>query len=403
MKLKTILYFMIFFSLLEAREPSPIPLPKTEVLSRSSYECADSCLMKYIERGDIFSFLSYAKNELENSELEEKRRFFQTLLNVSGDVEEAFVRIALLLPDKKIGRYALSVSKSTFAYLIARKVPFEVKSYFIEDETNSTLAKAIEEIEADEHSFVIAPLTERGVHILSKIETKPYIYIPTTHIRKIENKSENLIFGGIDYKKQVEELLSFLDVNDSLSMFFDDSQKGEELRELVLETLQNKGRNIDLKVDERVEKKQSNFKKLLNKDEVGGKYFINTTQLKSSILLSQLTANKQKPALILSTQINYSPNLLSMTQYRDRKNMLIANSISGRDNRDILNMNLLLNNDIRYNWINYSTTVGVDYFFSLITGKKREFQELLINNQIIYNIRIMKPQQASFVEIEKRN
>ena len=86
-----------------------------------------------------------------------------------------------------------------------------------------------------------------------------------------------------------------------------------------------------------------------------------------------------------------------MTQYGDRKNMIVANSIS--INKDMITeANALLSNDIVYDWINYSTTVGIDLFFNAITNTPREYPLSLVNNQISYPINLVKPSYARFVD-----
>jgi hypothetical protein len=401
--LKIFIHLLLLFTFLQSREPSPIPLPKTEILSRSSYECSELCLKRYLEKGDIFSFLSYSKDILDDQELEEKRRFFQTLLNISRSIDGAFVKIALIIPDKKIHTYSLSVAKSTFAYLLAREIPFQIENYYIDDEKNTTIRDTVKKVENDGFSFVIAPFTEDGAKILADLKTELYFYIPTINAKKIESSNPHLLFGGIDYESQIDELITYLDGNDSISIFYDDSPKGEELENLVSSSLEKIGNRIKVKRSERVQKDDSNFNRFFSRRNFRNRYFLNTPRLKSALILSQMTSNNETPSVVLSTQINYSPTILSMTQFIDRKNLLIANSISSRINRDVLSTNSILQNDIKYDWINYSTTVGIDYLFSLITGQKRLFQELLIKNQIIYNIRIMKPQEARFVEVKKKN
>ena len=113
--------------------------------------------------------------------------------------------------------------------------------------------------------------------------------------------------------------------------------------------------------------------------------------------MSQLTLYDVNATNILSTQINYDPLILSMTQYEDRKNMIIANSIT-QNNNILIETNSLLGNDIVYDWINYTTTVGVDYFFSLATKKDREYDIVLENNQMIYQIELLNPARYRFVK-----
>jgi len=107
------------------------------------------------------------------------------------------------------------------------------------------------------------------------------------------------------------------------------------------------------------------------------------------------------PYALFSTQINYNPLLLSLTQYDDRKNFYIANSI-GKSDTNLLAINKLLGNNILFDWINYSTSIGMDYIYTLYfnNNAKRLFNENIISNQVNYNISIVKPTKSSFKEID---
>ncbi|WP_321778168.1 hypothetical protein [Sulfurimonas sp.] len=134
-----------------------------------------------------------------------------------------------------------------------------------------------------------------------------------------------------------------------------------------------------------------------NKDIVEGSFFINTPIVKTGMIMSQLTLYDTNATNILSTQINYDPLILSITQYQDRKNMIVANSITNNNNI-LIEANSLLGNDIVYDWINYTTTVGVDYFFSLATREDREYKIAIEDNQMIYPIELLKPVKYRFVK-----
>ncbi|MDQ7068859.1 MAG: hypothetical protein Q9M40_13340 [Sulfurimonas sp.] len=111
--------------------------------------------------------------------------------------------------------------------------------------------------------------------------------------------------------------------------------------------------------------------------------------------MSQLTLYDTNATNILSTQINYDPLLLSMTQYSDRKDMVVANSITEHNNV-LIETNALLGNDIVYDWINYTTTIGVDYFYSLITDEERIYKAQIQNNQVVYEIELLQPSYSKF-------
>lgn len=400
-----LLTISIFILNLESREPrklSPIPLPETKILKKDTILCDDSCLDQLLINGQIFSFLANSDGEIENLWIKERKLILEASLNIKNSNEENVIKIALLLPETIIGRYSSSITKSIFSFLLAKDAKFVLKSYFIEDENNSSISTAIENITSDGFRFVIAPMTIDGAKIISELSPKLYFFFPTIHSENIFKRNEFLYFGGINYHSQIEKLLQYFD-GEKVALFYDDSTKGEELNNIVLDELNRTFPNMDLTTNEKVSKTSTDFSKLFkdNNSTVGQSYFINTTKVKSSIILAQLTTYDQEPKLILSTQINYTPILLSMTQPNDRKNMLIANSISKVEDETITDINLLLSNDINYDWINYSSTVGADYFYFLLSGKPRVYDEQVIDNQIIYNIRIMKPLEAKFIDVER--
>ena len=123
---------------------------------------------------------------------------------------------------------------------------------------------------------------------------------------------------------------------------------------------------------------------------------MNTSIIKSSIILSQLRAYGTVPYKILSTQLNYTPLVISLTQYPDRKNFVIANSISKTDFK-LQESLLLLDADIEYNWVNYSTLVGVDSLFS--KTQSQLFPEKIIDNQVSYDVLLYKNTRHGFKKL----
>ena len=147
-----------------------------------------------------------------------------------------------------------------------------------------------------------------------------------------------------------------------------------------------------------IPQRTTNLEKQLKDNEKinGGSFFVNTPIIKSGMIISQLTLYDTNATNILSTQTNYNPLLLSMTQYQDRKKMIIANSIT--QNNDVLfETNSLLGNDIVFDWINYTTTVGIDYFTYLINGEKMDYEIENKNNQMMYPIKLIRPSVSRFI------
>lgn len=308
------------------------------------------------------------------------------------------LRIALLLPYKKIARYAASTTNASFAYLMTKNYPFELKSYTIEDETYEEISKALKKIQNDGFNYIVAPLTQTGGDVVSKIDPQVNIYFPTINKKDANTASKYLYFGGIDYRAQSELLLN--ESKPPLVIFYDESEIGKQLssyQENAFKQKNDKNKNSTV-LKFPVPQRTTNLEdKLKNNSRIkGGTFFINTPIIKTNMILSQLTLYDANAANILSTQTNYNPLLLSMTQYRDRKNMIIANSIT--QNKDaVIETNSLLGNDIVYDWINYTTTVGIDYFCHLINGETRIYNLENINNQIIYPINLLQPSVSKFI------
>ncbi|QOY55693.1 hypothetical protein HUE87_05570 [Candidatus Sulfurimonas marisnigri] len=381
---------------------SNIQLPKIDVQNLDPYSCNEECLQKYLDNGFIFSFLAHANLPLENNKQEDIRRKYISLFNLKAKILSRKLRIALLLPYKKIGRYASSTTNASFAYLMAKNRPFELKSYKIENETHKDISDALIKIKEDEFDYVIAPLTQIGENIISKINPELNIYFPTINKKDTTTTSKYLYYGGIDYRAQSNLLIK--EAISPLVIFHDKSIIGKRLSDYQEEQFRSENINSDENltvVKFSIPKQITNLEKQLKENiEINqGSVFVNTPIIKSGMIMSQLTLYDTNSTNVLSTQTNYNPLLLSMTQYQDRKNMIIANSIT--QNKDVLiETNLLLGNDIVYDWINYTTTVGVDYFFNQLNGEEREYEIEVVDNQMIYPIKLLQPSIYRFIHYE---
>ncbi len=400
---KKYIFMMLFPALLCAKSflISEIPLPKTDVQNLDPYPCNKECLQEHLENGHIFSFLAHADQILEDDVLEARREEYLSIFNIKKIFIQSKLRIALLLPYKKIARYAASTTNASFAYMMSKNRPFELKSYKIEDESHEEIISALKKIKEDGFSYVIAPLTQDGEKIVSNINPDINIFFPTINKKDTKTTSSYLHYGGIDYKAQTDLLLN--ESQSPLVIFYDQSTIGVQLSKYQEQAFkskysQNKKDKKPIVVKFSIPQQTTNLQEQLeeNKEINGGSFFVNTPIIKSGMIISQLTLYDTNATNILSTQTNYSPLLLSMTQYQDRKNMIIANSIT--QNKDVLiETNSLLGNDIVYDWINYTTTVGIDYFSHLISGEKREYDIEHRDNQMIYPINLLKPSVSRFI------
>ena len=395
---------------------SNIPIPKIYVQNLDPYTCNNRCMKELLRNGQIFSFLAHAHKKLTDKELNEARTINIAVLNLGASNTEAKLKIALLLPYNKIGKYASTTTNATFAYLMTKSNSFMLKSYKINKEDIVDLQQVLAKIEADGFKYVIAPLTTQGVNNVIELDPQVNIYFPTINKKDVNSFSVSLIFGGIDYKKQSQILLH--QAVSPLVIFSDKSQTGKKLalyqeEEFLHPTLKN---NETISYENEVSvyeeanptegkkvftyflsRRTTNLERYLknNEDIVSGSFFVNTPIIKTGMILSQLTLYDANATNILSTQINYDPLLLSMTQYNDRKNMIVANSIT-KVNNVLIETNSLLGNDIVYDWINYTTTIGIDYFYSQITGEDREYKIDISENQMQYDIELLRPGISKF-------
>ena len=400
---------------------SNIPLPKTYIQNLDPYECDELCLQNYLDNGMIFSFLAHANHKLVNKELDDVRRMSISIFNLGAFHNGEKLNIAMLLPYKKIGKYASSTTNAAFAYLMTKSSSFELKSYKINSEDIADLQAAFNQIQADGFEYVIAPLTKEGVENAISIDPTLNIYFPTINKNEVNATSSYFSFGGINYKQQSKALLK--EAVTPLVIFSDRSQTGKDLaryqkEEFLHPTIDindpmpyedetsvyapTENVNISQKrhvINYTISRRTTNLEYYLKKNKKisDASFFINTPVIKTGMIMSQLTLYDTNTTNILSTQINYDPLILSMTQYTDRKKMIIANSIT-EENNVIIQANALLNNDIVYDWINYSTTIGVDYFYNQITGEDREYKTPLEDGQMIYKIELIRPGISKFLK-----
>lgn len=306
------------------------------------------------------------------------------------------LKIAIISSPNVIGRYTQSVYNVSLATLIGlRNDHYEIKRYDILDESRESLAKVLEEVHHDRMDAVLAPLTSAGAKNLSSLNTALPIFIPTVHKRDVPSASSNITFGGIDYVAQIEALLPYM--ADTIAIFYDSSSVGSQLKasteEVFLAHKSEKKKLSSYPVDIKGDNIITHLSKpsLFNKASI----IIHIPVVKSALLSAHMTFTGIRAKNILSTQINIDPTLLTLTQYQDRKNMILANSLiefpSG-----IYESNALMNNDISFDWIQYSTSVGIDYLVATLNNTPREYSMRLINSQVIYPVELLRAKEFGF-------
>ena len=306
------------------------------------------------------------------------------------------IKIAVISSPKVIGKYSQSVFNVSLATLISLTAgECEIKHYPLAEESSNALSKTMTEIYHDDMGAILAPLTASGTKNFLALNPKLPVFIPTVHKRDFSYAPQNVAFGSIDYVRQIEALLPYM--SDSIAVFYDDSSVGKQLKASTEEAfLEYKGAKKTFTAYA-VDQKGDNIVSHLSKPSQFHKKSIifHLPVVKSSLLAAHLTFTGVKERNILSTQINIDPNLLNLTQYHDRKNMILANSLIEFP-AAIYESNALMNNDISFDWVNYAASVGIDYLVAVVNGTPRAYTMRIINNQVIYPIELLRPKESGF-------
>ncbi len=301
-------------------------------------------------------------------------------------------KVAILYPSKIVGKYAKSTISTVSAFLIFNNKEFNLQAFDTYDESKDNILKQLVLMKEKGFTKVIAMFTQKGFNILNSNEKAKFIkiYFPLIHKSEVITQNDNFIFGGISYEEQLK-LLQTLS-NGKNTMFYVKSYRGNRLKKSYLNIFSNFG------IIKEIDRKQNNYKHIVrDKRIVGNTILLNTPIVKSSILLSQLTAFEIYPYKVLSTQLNYNPLLIKLTQNRDRKNFFIVNSISEVD-AFIEEYTRILGSDITYNWVDYSSLVGIN--FLLNENKSQIIKTQIKEKQADYKPRLYKSTSYGFKKVE---
>ena len=304
--------------------------------------------------------------------------------------DSTMIKIAVLVPQKTIKKYAISSVNSVIAYLLYKNYYFDLNVFNTGDERDESIAKALADIKAGGYQYIIAPVTAEGANVIaSRVQDTP-VFIPTLHRSSVSIANSNIIFGGIDYDQQIALLTK--KANERVGTFEDGSNLSYQLNSLIK-------KNTSVFFEKRVESSKANFRAMFkgNSSLNNASLYLNTPLVTSSLIASQLRANDIRPYALLSTQINYNPLILTLTQYEDRDEMIIANSIQ-KAPAALEEINAMFGHDIVYDWVNYSTSIGADYLCQQFFDGKvaRSLKEGIVNNQVVYNTSLYQPGRNEF-------
>ncbi|MCJ8327193.1 MAG: hypothetical protein MJK08_08860 [Campylobacterales bacterium] len=300
--------------------------------------------------------------------------------------------IAVIYPSKLIGKYAKTSLDTIIAYFLYRDIKVNIKTFDSVTQDEENIKRSFDEISKNNFNSIIALYPHSSLEKIYNLDNHDdlNVYFPLISTDETFLRKENYIYGAISYKNQIIDLQKFS--NNKNYSFYEKSFIGNKLNNLFKFNVSN------IRKTKSINRKATSFKYLVDDKRLNNStLLLNTPIIKSSIILSQLMVYDITPAVILSTQLNYNPLIISLTQYHDRINLITANSIEKVNSKLEETMNLL-NIDINYNWVNYSILVGVNYLYD--QNKENIIINEIIDNQVVYNTKFYKSTRNGFKEIK---
>ena len=370
---------------------SSIPPAKITYINLEPEFCDNACLNELIKSDLLASFMA----RFEPAKIDDNT-LLELYISLGGEAilkVNKSGKIAVIIPQKIIKSYANVVSNAVLSYVLKQDADIEIKFINSNDESPQSLTNAMQTARAQDFNYFIAALTSNGANIInSLVLSNELIYIPSVHSSFIINPKPNLIFGGIDYKEQISALLAYS--NEKIVAFDDGSSLGQKLNEYVrMQSSDYHEASIvgkDINLNDTLSKK-SKF------DDAS--IFLNIPIVKASLVATQMRGFEIKPYTLLSTQINFLPNIFNAIAQRDRQNLFIANSLNPVNDL-FLGLGDLFDVDFRYSQIGYSSAFGAEYIYTNFIDKSadRIFTERVENSQVLYGVKIYNAKGDHFDE-----
>lgn len=331
------------------------------------------------------------KDMVETMPQEEYEKQEIVIEDISEEESKNFFRVAVIYPSKIIGKYANNSVNTITGYLLYKNEKFEIETFDTVTEDAFSIQEGFQTLKNKGFKKIIALFTANGYEKMNGLSfDDEQIYFPLINKDYITFEKSNFIFGGISYKKQMELLQTKSETSNN--MFYQKSYLGNKLKQIYENSVDK------IRVIKSVDSRNNNYKKLVDDKKLNeASLMLNTSIIKTSIILSQLRAFEIEPSVILSTQLNYNPLIVSLTQPEDRVKFIVANSIDSTDDKlvDILSM---LDSDVVYDWVNYSSLIAINLFFDenrseLIKTKK-------VENSIMYEPKLYNSTAYGFQKIK---
>ncbi len=338
-----------------------------------------------------------AKTQIPKTDKADEESFSQEVINEvkaikDEDLDDGVFKLAIIYPSKIVGKYANNTVNTITGYLLFKNEKFKIETFDTIDETPTSIEEKIKEIETKNYSKIIALFTETGYDKMTSFsfDSKTKVYFPLLNKDNLFLTKENFIYGGISYKRQIE-LLQTMSNNKNV-MYFQNNYLGNKLKTIYENSVPS------IEIIKEVSGSNNDYKALVDNEKLEeASIMLNTSIIKTSILLSQIRGFQKQPSVILSTQLNYNPLLISLTQAEDRINFIIANSIDKTDEKleDILDS---FDSEIVYDWVNYSSLIGVNLLFN--NNKDELIKTKIEENKVYYEPKLYNATEYGFQKIK---
>ena len=324
-------------------------------------------------------------NQMETSDLIAQQESLQI------DGARAKMQVAFIYPSSLVSKYARSSLNTVSGYLSYQKADYNLFVVDSENESEFNINDAFSKVKEKGITKVIALFTPNALNSINKTVTSDMkVYLPLIEKKDFLEDNDSLIFGSISYDEQLKKL-SYYSIGNN-AMFYQDSYLGSRLRRTYDSLIP------DTSVRKEIKKSETNFKHIVNDYRLrNASLYLNTDIVKTSLILSQLRAYDVFPKIIFSTQIAYDPMLMVLTQDKDREKLVIANSI-GDVNSKLKDEIITLGGNITFEWVDYSTLVGINYLF--YDNNSSLIPTQVENNEVIYTPRLFKSTEIGFLEIK---
>lgn len=307
-----------------------------------------------------------------------------------SSLKSSKLNIAFIYPSNLVSKYAKGSINTVAGYLSFLEKDYNLLVIDSIDESLENISNAIEQVKESNIDKVIALYTPNSTLTLQELDSNGLtIYFPLIEKKDFIGEKKNFIFGSISYSEQLKKL-SFYSEGENI-LFYQDTYLGNKLK-ISYEELE-----LPTSIEKRIRRNEINFKHLVSDDRLNDSFiFLNLDIVKSSLILSQLIANEKEPKIIFATQVLYDPVLLTLTQYKDRERLLIANSIERIDD-ELEDLIISFGGNVNYEWVDYSTLVGINY---LINGNNDLISSKIENNEVKYSTKLFISTAFGFVEIK---